>query len=111
MYYATEYYYSEDDIHVPLARIFFDGEQIRYVICRSEMQTDIPGLDSRDVEHHIQRIIHLPLTQSTLRAKTLPRLFSRIEPNTLEHFRAIPRNTTYFKFTDITRYEGEFHAA
>jgi hypothetical protein len=107
MMYETQYYYSDGIAQLPIARIFYDGETIGYeILCEGNSLT-FDDFVLKDVRAHIRQIIHLPIARSELRARTMPDCFSRIQPNSIEHFLAVPHDTTYFRFTPVILHNSQ----
>ena len=99
--YETRYYYSDGTEKLPIARIYYDGKKIGYEILCEGNSLEFDDFVLMDVRAHIRQIIHLPIARSELRAKTMPDCFSKITPDSIEHFLAVPHNTTYFRFTPV----------
>jgi len=96
---CVDYSYCRGGTQTRIASFFFDGRRIWFEISPQAAGLGCPHLKPGDLQEHLKHIISLPLMRSELRAKTMPSLFDRLEPNSLEHFRAIRHDTSCFKFS------------
>lgn len=101
MRYAIEYYYTDGKRKIDLAIFIFDGERISYELKYSGEPIKSPSFNPARLKEHLRSIIHLPIMRADLRARTMPGYFEPLRPNSIEHFRSIRHNTTYFKFSPI----------
>lgn len=108
MYLTIDYYYYCDNRRARVATIIFDGRRISYELNPDLESMNLPECNPDRIEEHIEHIINLPLLRSELRSKTLPKLFRKIESNSLDHFLNIPHDTTYFRFSRIREWEGHY---
>lgn len=103
MRYSTDYYFTDGRQEVLLATYYFDGKKIWYAIRYGGETIESPHFDPKKLPEHLDHIIHLPILRSRLRAKTLPFMFEEVQRNTLEHFRSIRHNSSYYKFSPIVK--------
>ena len=111
MRYAIDYYYTDGKREFPLAVFLFDGRRITYEIrFRGNEISSLP-FDPSKLPEYLDSIIQLPLVRSELRARTMPDLFGRLRRNTMDHFRGIRHDSTYFKFSPIRTIGGTYDDA
>ena len=103
MVYNTKYYFTDGRHRVWLATFYFDGRRIWYEKVYSGEPINSPHFDPSKLNEQLEHIVKLPILRAYLRAKTLPMFFKDIKKNTLEHFRSIRQNSTFFKFSPIER--------
>ncbi len=108
MRYAIDYYYTDGKREFPLAVFLFDGRRITYEIRFRGNEISSPPFDPGKLSEHLESIIQLPLVRSELRARTMPNIFGKLRRNTMDHFRGIRHNSTYFKFSPIRTVGGAY---
>jgi hypothetical protein len=101
MRHAMDYFYTDGRRTVPIARLFHEDSRITWEVLPGCAEVPFPGFCREKIVEHLQHIIHLPLLQSELRARTVPQQFHALAPHSLEHFYEIARDTTYFKFGPV----------
>jgi len=106
MPWAIDYFFVDGGRRVKLATFFFDGRRIWYEIAYDGRCIDSPYFTAGKLSEQLQNIIELPLVRARLRARTMPGYFQQIQPNTMEHFRAISHDSTYYRFSAPRRLGG-----
>ena len=100
---AVDYSYVDGNTSVKLATFYFDGRKIWFEITYSGEAIDSDHFQAVGLRQQLRHLLELPLVRARLRERTMPWFFKRLESNSMEHFQAIPHDSTYYQFSPIRR--------